>query len=65
MSNLPKPYISTKHKKEPKETVQLFNTIVEKYIEKLDTDEFNLHFKSKFIGNDARSFKAKNYYNKN
>ena len=60
----PKPYISTKHKKEPKETVQLFNTIVEKYIEKLDTDEFNLHFKSKFIGNDARSFKAKKYYNK-
>ncbi len=60
----PKPYISTKHKKEPKETVQLFNTIVEKYIEKLNTDEFNLHFKSKFIGNDARNFKAKKYYNK-
>jgi len=60
----PKPYISTKHKKEPKETVQLFNTIVEKYIEKLDTDEFNLHFKAKFIGNDARNFKAKKYYNK-
>jgi hypothetical protein len=60
----PKPYISTKHKKEPKETIQLFNTIVEKYIKKLDTDEFNLHFKSKFIGNDARNFKAKKYYNK-
>lgn len=60
----PKPYISTKHKKEPKETVQLFNTIVEKYIEKLDTDEFNLHFKSKFIGTDARNFKTKKYYSK-
>ena len=60
----PKPYISTKYKKEPKETIQLFKTIVEKYIEKLDTDEFNLHFKSKFIGNDARNFKSKKYYNK-
>jgi DNA modification methylase len=60
----PKPYISSKYKKEPKETIQLFKTIVEKYIEKLNTDEFNLHFKSKFIGNDARNFNSKKYYNK-
>ena len=60
----PKPYISTKHRKEPKETIQLFNATVEKYIEKIDEDKFKLHFKSKFIGSDARNFSNKRYYNK-
>jgi DNA modification methylase len=60
----PKPYISTKHKKEPKETFELFNTIVENYILKLNTEDYSLNYISKFIGNDARSFTAKKYYNK-
>lgn len=60
----PKPYISTKHKKDPKETVKLFMSIVENYIYKIDTDKFTLHYKSKFIGNDARDFTSKKYYNK-
>jgi 16S rRNA G966 N2-methylase RsmD len=60
----PKPYISSKHKKEPKETFELFNNIVKKNITKIDTDEYELHFKAKFIGNDAKNFKSSKYYNK-
>lgn len=60
----PKPYISTKHKKEPKESVKLFKNIVDNYINKIDSDIFNLHYKSRFIGSDARRFKAEKYYNK-
>ena len=60
----PKPYIASKHKKEPKETISLFNNIVKNYIKKLDNDQYNLYYKSKFIGNDARNFTAKKYYNK-
>jgi len=60
----PKPYISTKYLKEPKETLKLFQDVVEKYLEKIDDGDFKLHFKSKFIGSDARNFKKKEYYNK-
>ena len=60
----PKPYISTKHPKEAIETLQLFENIVEKYIKKIDDDEYKLCFESKFIGRDARNFNEKKYYNK-
>lgn len=60
----PKPYISTKYLKDPKESQKLFQNVVEKYIKKIDDGDFKLHFKSKFIGSDARNFKKKEYYNK-
>lgn len=60
----PKPYISSKHKKTPQESIGLFKKIVEKYIEKMDSNEYHLSYESKFIGNDARTFHNKNYFNK-
>ncbi len=60
----PKPYISSKHKKEPKETLALFNKVVESYLSKIDTEAYNLHFTAKFIGNDARNFEDEKYFNK-
>lgn len=60
----PKPYISSKHKKEPKETLELFNKIAENYLSKIDTEEYNLNFTAKFIGNDAKNFEDEKYFNK-
>ena len=60
----PKPYISSKHKKEPKETLALFNKVVESYLSKIDTEAYSLHFTAKFIGNDARNFEDEKYFNK-
>ncbi len=60
----PKPYVSTKHKKEPKKTFELFSSIVEKYIQKMKSHKHQLNYKAKFIGTDARNFKNSKYYNK-
>ena len=60
----PKPYVSTKHKKEPKKAFELFPSIVEKYIQKMRSDEYQLNYKAKFIGTDARNFISSKYYNK-
>lgn len=60
----PKPYISSKHPKEPQNALTLFISIVDSYLEKLESDKFHLFSQAKFIGSDARNFKSAEYFNK-
>ena len=60
----PKPYVSKKHGKEPKKTLELFNSVVRNYTAKMSSGKFTLHYQSKFIGEDAKSFLAKEYLGK-
>jgi len=60
----PKPYISSKYKKTPKETFTLFKNVIEDYFNKINDENYRLEFASEFIGNDARNFDCPQYYNK-
>ena len=60
----PKPYVSTKIKKTPLDPFILFEKIVTNYLEKFDSDEFNLHHDVKYIGDDARLATSKKYFKK-
>ena len=57
----PKPYVSKRFKKEPRDPSELFIKVVEQNIEKLQDKKFNLHYQVKIIGNDARETIEKKY----
>ena len=59
----PKPYISKRFPKEPGSPSDLFLKIVEKNIEILQDNKFNLYYSVKIIGDDARKIKKNIYKN--
>lgn len=60
----PKPYVSSKYKKEPVDAEDLFYKTVKNYISKINNNEFVLRSIPEFIGRDARNFEDSRYLNK-
>jgi DNA modification methylase len=60
----PKPYVSTKIKKTPLDPFIIFEKIVFNYLEKFNSEDYNLYNDVKYIGDDARIATSKKYFNK-
>jgi len=60
----PKPYISSKIKKEPKNVFSTFSNVSNKYLNTFSSDKYTLKNQITFIGEDARVVDSKKYLGK-